>query len=483
MAVALSLLAVVATVLVVPRPAAAQPESLRPHVPMVGGMAFADPSVLIEGGTAYAYSTNSTFPSLNLQVSSSPDLYAWTHPVEAMPTTPEWAWPMGVGGEFWAPTVARFGEQYVIYFAGHHRDAPVLEPGWCIGHAVATSPEGPFEPAEEPLFCGVDGEEPISPLGPFEPADPLAVVLAALDPTLPTPMGPPQPVEDAGVIDPQVFIAPDGQHYLHFKAIDNRYQIWGVLLGPDGTTVESPAFGMVELPDTTPSWERASTPNGLATVLENPTMHHHGGGDEPYELLYSGSDWRTSDYATGRARCQGPLGPCTRVTTDQGWMVSRGGVGGPGGASIFTGPDGQPWLAYHAWVRGEPISNGRRMHVEPLGFEGGAPVLLQRPPTGDFQLQVGPGQVIFTGTANDPDTGERLRVVLEEESLALGEVQADAAGAFSATFPANQGTRTYCAEILPADGNVGRDLYCQQVEVPPPPIVATAPAPPPGATP
>jgi hypothetical protein len=163
--------------------------------------------------------------------------------------------------------------------------------------------------------------------------------------------------------------------------------------------------------------------------------------------------------------------------------VSRGGVGGPGGASVFRGPDDQPWLAYHAWERGQPLSNGRRLHVEPLAFEGTEPVLLQRPPTGHFELQVAPGQVTFVGGADDPDTGERLRVVLKEESLPLGEAQVDIAGAFTATFPATGGPHSYCVTIAPADENVGRNLYCRQVVVPPPPIVANAPAPPAGAAP
>jgi hypothetical protein len=255
------------------------------------------------------------------------------------------------------------------------------------------------------------------------------------------------------------------------------------VLGGDGTTVASPAFGLIELPDTSRTWERTGGPPVPITILENPTMTHRGAGDEPYELFYSGGDWRTSGYATGRARCESPLGPCTRLTTDAAWMVSRGGVGGPGGASVFEGPDGQPWLAYHAWVRGEPISNGRRLHVEPLGYEGAEPVLLQRPPTGAFELQVGPGQVTFTGSADDLDTGARLRVVLREETRPLGEAEVDAAGTFSATFPATGGVHSYCAAILAADGGVGRNLYCRQVEVPPPPIVASAPAPPPGAAP
>ena len=482
--VLLAMSALVALVPITPTPAAAQPESLRPQVPMGGeSLVFADPSVLVEGGTAYGYATNSIFPSINVQVSTSSDLYAWSPPQEAMPETPAWAWRMSVGGEFWAPTVGRFGDRYLLYFAAHHRLAPIFDPGWCIGYAVATSPAGPFTPGAEPLICGVMAEEPISPLGPLAPGTPAGPPGPLGQPGTPAVPGPPVPVTGAGVIDPQVYVAPDGRRYLHFKVIDNRYQIWGVPLGGDGTTVGAVAFGLVELPDTTTTWERTAGPPRPVTILENPTMVRHGSGAEPYELFYSGGDWRTSDYATGRARCASPLGPCTRTTTDQGWLVSRGGVGGPGGASTFTGLDGQPWLAYHAWERGLPISNGRRLHVEPLAFSGSEPLLVQRPPDGAFQLQVGPGQVTFTGTADDPDTGERLRVALKEENLPLGEAEADGAGAFTASFAATGGWHSYCAEILPADDSVGRNLFCQRVEVPPPPIVANAPPAPPGAAP
>jgi hypothetical protein len=458
--VAAALVALVPVVVAAPEGAEAQPEALRPHVEMQGNtLAFADPSVLVEGGVAYAYSTNSIVPSINLQVSTSTDLHTWTAVREAMPETPPWAWSMAEGGEFWAPTILRLGDRYLLYYAAHHRLAPAREPGWCIGYAEGTSPAGPFTPGSVPLICGVAAELPISPLAPLVP------------------------IRGAGVIDPQVFEAPDGRRFLYFKADDNRYQLWGIALGGNGISVSGPAFGLIDLPPTASTWERTAESRPV-TVLENPAMvHDPGGGARPYTLLYSGDSWRTSDYSTGMARCEGPLGPCTRVTTDAGWMVSQGGVGGPGGASTFVGFDGTPWLAYHAWRRGEPTWLGRRLHVEPMGWSGGEPVLLRRPTTGAFEVQVAPGQVTFTGTADDPDTGAPLTVALSEDAVELGQVAVDAAGTFSASYPTTGGEHTYCADVLPVDDGPGRNLFCQSVTVPPPPIVANAPPPPPGAAP
>lgn len=458
--VGLAVVALVAGLVPAGRPANAQPERLRPHVDMQGDvLAFADPSVLVVGDTAYAYGTNSIVPSINLQLSTSTDLHTWTPAREVMPETPPWAWPMAEGGEFWAPTIVRLGDRYLLYYAAHHRLAPAREPGWCIGYAEARSPAGPFTPGTVPLICSVVGEEPLSPLGPL------------------------LPIRGAGVIDPQVFEAPDGRRFLYFKADDNRFQLWGVPLGGNGISVGEVAFGLVDLPPTSLTWERTAEARPV-TVLENPAMvHHPAGGDTPYTLFYSGNDFRTSDYATGLARCEGPLGPCTRVTTDAGWMVSRGGVGGPGGASVFTGFDGQPWLAYHAWRRGEPTWVGRRLHVEPLGLSRAEPELLRRPTTGTFEVVSEPGQVTIRGVAEDPDTGEPLAVSVREQARELDVVAVGADGGFSATFPAAEGDRTYCARVLPVDDGPGRNLYCQTVSVPPPPIVAVAPEAPPGVAP
>ncbi|OWY60796.1 hypothetical protein B7486_67235, partial [cyanobacterium TDX16] len=116
----LALLVVCALVALVPvvvssGGAGAQPEALRPHVQMQGDtLAFADPSVLVEDGVAYAYSTNSIVPSINLQVSTSTDLHTWTAVREAMPEAPPWAWPIAEGGEFWAPTILRLGDRYLL---------------------------------------------------------------------------------------------------------------------------------------------------------------------------------------------------------------------------------------------------------------------------------------------------------------------------------------------------------------------------------
>lgn len=440
-------------------PADAQPEALRPHVEMAGPtLAFADPSVLVEDGVAYAYSTNSVEPQMNLQVSTSTDLNTWTSVRDVMPETPPWAWPMSRGGEFWAPSILRLGDRYLLYYAAHHLLAPANKPGWCIGYAEASSPAGPFTPGTVPLFCYVGAEDPISPVG------------------LPLPV-------TGGVIDPQVFQAPDGNRYLYFKADGNRYQVWGVRLAGTGISVVGPAFGLIDLPPSSQTWERTEQARPI-TIVENPAMVvSPAGSPQPYTLLYSGDDWQTSSYSTGFARCGSPLGPCTRITTDEGWMVSQEGVGGPGGASTFVGFDGETWLAYHAWRRGEPLYSGRRLHVEPFGWEGATPALLRRPTVGSFEVQPDAGQVTFVGTADDPDVGAPLTVVLREGGVELGEADVAADGSFAAIFPATAGPHTFCAAVRPVDDGPGRNLFCRRVDVPPPPIVASAPAPPPGAAP
>lgn len=60
---------------------------------------FPDPSVLLIGGSYWAYSTGSA--GRNLQVMSSPDLKTWTAPVDPLPVLPSWA----RRGLTWAPDV------------------------------------------------------------------------------------------------------------------------------------------------------------------------------------------------------------------------------------------------------------------------------------------------------------------------------------------------------------------------------------------
>lgn len=436
---------------------ACEPPVLRRPVPLPAGEAnFPDPSVLRVGDQYHAFATNSFgSPARNVQVTTSSDLYAWDQVDDALPVVPDWAWTVPEGGEFWAPSAAAFGDRYVLYFSARHRAVPVDEPGWCVGYAVATDPRGPYTPGSQPLLCRVVGEG------------------AARVPSL-------DPAAGEGVIDPQVFVAPDGSRFLHLKVLDDPIQLWGIALGGTGLVTSGFARGMVTLPAQADTWEYAAqAPHGF-TILENPAMDLNPDAaftGFPYYLFYAGGDWRTSTYATGVAACQGPLGPCVRATTDAPWLSSTDDTRGPGGLSVFRTASGERWVAYHSWEAGRPVSDGRRLHVEPLRYEGIEPVLADRPPVGDFALLPGAGGVLFAGEAADPDSGRPPRVVVREGEEVVADVRAGADGSYTAVVDARPGRHHYCGAVLDDREDAERNLFCHVVDVPPPPPASSPGAP------
>jgi hypothetical protein len=383
---------------------------------------------------------------------SSPDLDDWTTPVEALADAPTWAHDLDVGGRFWAPTVAKIGGRYVLYFAANHVSAPVGAPAWCIGWATSPNAAGPFTPGERPLLCQV---------------------LKHTSPSLlsSTPRG-----GDRGVIDPQVYLAPNGATYLHVKALDNPVQVWGMGLAADGTRLRTHATGMVELAAKAPVWEYSPAADNRFTVVENPAMHYNPAAPRGFQhyLYYSGNDWRTASYATGVAACESPVGPCVRMTGDEPWMASRGDVRGPGGLSVFRAADGSPWVAYHSWRRGQPTSNGRRLHVEPLGYSGITPRLLDRVPVGSISATATATTVTLSGFADDPDTGRPMEVILKEGPDRVAVVTVDQDTGYEVTVAATAGAHRYCAFVVDDNGRGTRQVGCTQITV-----VAAPPSPPP----
>ena len=73
---------------------------------------FADPFVLKDGDTFYAYATNGS--GKNIQEATSTDLVHWTMLADAMPSLAKWA---QLGGSYvWAPEVMKIGSKYVMYY-------------------------------------------------------------------------------------------------------------------------------------------------------------------------------------------------------------------------------------------------------------------------------------------------------------------------------------------------------------------------------
>ncbi len=299
--------------------------------PYTGG--FPDPTVMRLGSTYVASAT--TTANLNLPIMTSTDLRTWRPrpPLEnwsdystwklydeAMVAKPTWAATRARRQKVelisqWAPSLEKIGDRYVAAFSAAVRLSPRHS---CLGIAVASDPLGQYvDDSDSALYC-----QKGSPLG---------------------------------AIDPDVFVDRDGTPYLLWKneGIPNTAppRLMSQQLTADGTAF-APGTSPVALLTRGQRWE--------GSVVENPSMIRH---QRRYWLVYSGNDWRTGRYAVGYARCEGPLGPCSKPVSSP--ILSSGdGTAGPGGADAFRDSGGRLRLAYAAWNAGRVGgSYPRRLHI------------------------------------------------------------------------------------------------------------------------
>lgn len=276
---------------------------------------FADPSVLVVGGTDYAYSTNAD--SENVPVIESTDLVHWSAVGDAMPVLPSWV----QGGYTWSPSVAEDpAGGYELFFtaydpAEHHE---------CIGRATAPSPLGPFVDAgTQPFLCQ-------------------------------TTMG--------GAIDPSVY-ATRSADYLTWKSDGETGQtreIWSQQLGPgDRTLVGRPA--VLQVPDQ--AWEGGNIEGPALASIDGTTY-----------LFFSGNDWTSPSYAIGSVECSSPLGPCNAAGSTP-LLGSTSTASGPGSPDVFD-VGGHVLLAYSAVPSGSPEGRGdqRRLYLTDLSPLGGGAI-------------------------------------------------------------------------------------------------------------
>ncbi|CAN5832358.1 glycoside hydrolase family 43 protein [soil metagenome] len=266
---------------------------------------FADPSIVRDGDTYYAYGTSTG--GAYLPVMTSTDLRTWTaRPAyaqpscvggradpffnDALPCPASWAPDRPVGGrltkEVWAPGAARIGSQWVVFYSVKTRLDPER---FCISVATSRSPLGPFvDSSAGPLVCDNDPK---------------------------------------GSIDPQPFVDDDGTPYLIWKSEGfpcprcEPTRSWSRRLAPSGTSF-APGSAKVALLST--NHPKPNTWEG--TVIENPAMVRWAGR---LYLFYSANEWDTAAYATGYAECASPVAPCAKRTTSTPLLANRGAVLGP----------------------------------------------------------------------------------------------------------------------------------------------------------
>lgn len=279
---------------------------------------FPDPFVLKLGKTYYAYATNSGVQ--NIPTLHSSDLVHWIAGKDAFPLSSRW-----VTSDIWAPDVMRRSDgKYVLYFAG--RDTKSSHE--CVGHAVGSSPAGPFkDSSSRPFICQAS-------LG--------------------------------GDIDPADFRDSNGARYLLWKNDGNCCGIdtylWSQRLSPDGLKLlGKPAKLLKE----DASWE--------GSLVEAPFMWKQAG---KYYLFFSANGYASYNYAVGYATCKGPSGPC-KDAPENPILSSKCKAAGPGGETIITDARGQTWMLYHAWI-GSNVGDesvGRQLWLDRLDWKNGKPVV------------------------------------------------------------------------------------------------------------
>jgi beta-xylosidase len=280
---------------------------------------FPDPFVLKVGNVYYAYGTTTAWEPLNHEfpILRSTDLVHWRYVADVFTSAPSWGF-----GDWWAPDMVVRGGTYFLYYVGNS----VEYNEHCIGVATAHTPTGPFTDHGS-LACG--------------------------------------DASGQGYIDPDPFIDSNGKAYLYIS-VDNPYHSISVLpLAPDLLHVAGPRKQLFTLSQ---HWEYGAA----FSTVEGPFMVKRNGR---YYLFYSGNDWQ-HDYAMGYATATLPLGPFTKYAHDP-VLHGTAKVTGPGGGSLFQGPGGGWWLAYHAWTGGPGYSSGgvRNLRIDRVSWRGNSVVV------------------------------------------------------------------------------------------------------------
>ena len=276
---------------------------------------FPDPSILVSGGTYWAYGTGTA--GKNLQVMSSTDLLHWAAPSDPLPELPAWASP----GRTWAPAVIEIGGTFVMYYTVHGTD-PDMQ---CVSVATSPIPAGPFvDGSTGPMIC--------------------------------------QTV-DGGSIDPRPYRDPvSGRLYLFWKSDNNSIgrptHLWAQELAPDGL-VPAPGSSPVLLLSESLPWQIPSV-EGPAVLRANST----------YYLFYAANRYDSADAGIGYATSRSVLGRYHNRSVAEPWLGTRGNAKGAQGPSFFTDRSGATRMAFAAWEGPAGYRNGgvRSMWIATVSF-------------------------------------------------------------------------------------------------------------------
>jgi beta-xylosidase len=299
-----------------------------PPLPASANVDFADPFVLRDGKTYYAFATAAR--GAHVQVARSFDLTTWTALPDALPELPKWAGRQA--SLTWAPSVLERDRRWILYYTAQDAASGFQ----CISRATSARPEGPYaDDSTKPFVCQL-------PL--------------------------------CGSIDPSPHIDANGKPWLLWKSDENstacrgRARIWSQQLSPDGLALTGEPTPLLA---TDRSWEHP--------LIEGPSMFRSG---TQTHLLYSGGWYESAQYAVGWATCDGPAGPCKKMTLDAPLVKSTSTLLGPGGQELFDDADGRLWMAYHAWTAPNATyaaGGARALRFSRVDLTSGTPVFSLTP--------------------------------------------------------------------------------------------------------
>lgn len=338
---------------------------------------FPDPDLVIDGaGTWFAFATGggwfSSDPSTNIRLATSEDRGAtWTLAGDALPEVGSWA----QNYLTWAPAVIDIDGSWLMFYSAPDR----VTGRQCIGRATSENLSGPFVDAHPaPIVC--------------------------------------QP-ELGGSIDPEVFHDAEGALRLMWKNDGNAVAaasfIWTQPLTDDGMGLTG---NPTRLLGVSLGWEEP--------IIEHPAVVV----DDALWVLYAaGPGYWDPRYSTGVARCELPVGPCSRAPTPLITADGSNGLIGPGGAHAASEPNGSRWILHHGW---SPDRTERWLYRRPLAIEAdivttgdasaavgppAAPRFTDVPPTGYFAVAVEWADRLGVTNGTTPTTFSPERLITRSE--------------------------------------------------------------------
>lgn len=266
-----------------PEPVGSAEAGYRNPVSTAPPASFADPSVIRgRDGFWYSYTT-----ARNITIQRSRDLVSWEPAGTVFTDTTRPEWFRSTSG-IWAPDVSWLEGRYVLTFSAIDT-AVAPNPNRSIGVASAPTPTGPW----------VADPAPVIPPGTWQPF-------------------PDEPPRMQGIIDSELFTAPDGRRYLYYGGFNG-----GIFVQEVDRQVE----------------QRIGAPVRVAA---------EDGFEAAYVVYRDG--WYWLFYSTGNC-CSGPNSGYTvlaaRSKSPRGPFVDRIGARAdsdyPGGTPVLT-PNGNTWV-------------------------------------------------------------------------------------------------------------------------------------------